>query len=510
MSRSKKSAKNFAYALVGQSVGLIISFISRIVFIKILGSEYLGLNGLFSNILTVLSLAELGIGEAITFSLYKPLAEDNKLNCAMLMQFYKKTYIIIGLIILIVGVSITPLLPFLIKDMPNIEHINIIYILFVINTSVSYFFSYKRNLIIADQNRYIATFYRYLFYFILNMVQIIFLLINHNYFLFLILQIIFTIIENLCISIKADKMYPYLKSKNKMKLDNKSKMEIVKNTKAMIMHRIGSVVVNSTDNLLLSAFVGLSVVGIYSNYYLIINALNLVFGQLFNSLTASVGNLIASESRDKQYDVFQKINFLNFWIYSFSSICLLCLFNDFIEIWVGKEYVFSYNIVIIIIINFYVNGMRKTILMFKDAAGLFYQDRWKSVIEATINLVVSILLAMNYGAIGIFIGTLISSITTCLWVEPFVLYKYCFGKNIKNYFKEYAKRLMITLCLSFTMYIMCSLIHFNIYISLILKLLLCVLIVNSVYWVLYHNSSEYKYVKSKIFDKILKKGYHAK
>lgn len=505
MSRSKKSIKNFIYALVGQSLGLIVSFISRIVFIKILGSEYLGLNGLFTNILTVLSLAELGIGEAITFSLYKPLADDDREKCAMLMQFYKKTYICIGLIILVVGISITPLLPFLIKDIPNIEYINIIYILFVINTSFSYFYSYKRNLIIADQKRYIATFFRYLFYVILNVTQMIFLLINHSYFIFLILQITFTIIENLCISVKANKMYPYLKNKNSTRLDKKSKNEIVKNTKAMMMHRIGSVVVNSTDNLLLSAFSGLSVVGIYSNYYLIINALNLVFGQFFNSLTASVGNLIASEDKNKQYDIFKKIDFLNFWIYSFSSICLLCLLNNFIEVWLGKEYVFSYSIIIIIIINFYVNGMRKTILMFKDAAGLFYQDRWKSIIEAIINLIVSIILVIKYGAIGVFIGTFVSSITTCLWVEPFVLYKYCFDKNVKNYFKQYIMRFILTVSLASCMYFICSFSPFNIYISLILNGLLCAVIINFLYWIFYHNTEEYKYVKSEIFNKILKK-----
>ena len=198
--RTSSTIKNLFWAFIGQGIGLIISFISRIFFLKILGSEYLGLNGLFTNILTVLSLAELGIGTAIIYSLYRPLAVKDELKIKQLMFFYKKTYIIIGIIILILGIAITPFLKYLINDIPNIDYIWLIYILFVIYTSVSYFYSYKRNLIIADQNRYIATIYRYLFYILLNITQIIYLVITKDYFGFLVLQIIFTILENIFVS----------------------------------------------------------------------------------------------------------------------------------------------------------------------------------------------------------------------------------------------------------------------------------------------------------------------
>lgn len=510
MSRTKSSIKNFVFAMIGQALGLIISFIARIFFIQKLGTEYLGLNGLFTNLLSVLSLAELGVGNAITFSLYKPLAEQDIKKCKMLMTLYKKVYTVIGCIILIIGISIVPFLNFFISEIPVISHVKIIYILFVINTSISYFYSYKRNLIIADQNRYIATIYRYAFYFFYNLAQIIYLIFFNNYIVFLLIQILSTILENYFISKKADKMYPYLKDKDIIKLDKTSKDEIVKNTKAMMMHKIGGVVVSSTDNILLSKFVGLVAVGLYSNYYMIISALNTVFGQIFNSLTASIGNLCALDSTDKQYDVFRKINFITFWIYAFSSISLLCLFNQFIEIWVGKEYLFNINVVLILVVNFYITGVRKSVITFRDATGLFYADRWKSVIEAIINLVVSILLAYKFGTFGVFLGTFISSICTCVWIEPFVLYKYGFNKKLTTYFIDYFKKLFLTTMIAILTYMLCSVYNGNIYISFIINCLICCIVPNLILFIIYRKSDEFNYFYDKVFSKIVNKFFKKK
>lgn len=505
MSRSKKSVKNIKYALIGQLLGLIISFIARIVFIRILGSEYLGLNGLFSNILVMLSLAELGVGEAITFSLYEPLAKNNKKKCKALMQIYKKVYTIIGIIILIIGICITPILPFLIKEMPNIKNINLIYILFVVNTSISYFFSYKRNLIIADQNRYIATFYRYSFYIVLNILQVIFLIITKNYIIFLLLQVMNTLLENIFVSRKANKIYPYLLEKDIVSLDNKSKKKIVKNTKAMMMHKIGGIVVTSTDNIILSKFVGLTAVGLYSNYFLILNALNIIFSQIYSSIVASVGNLFAVTNKEKQFEIFEKIDFLGFWIYCFSSVCLLCLFNPFITIWIGKKYLFNINIVLILVINFYITGMRKSNLTFREASGLFYKDRWKAVVEAIINLVASIILAIKFGVFGVFFGTFISSITTCVWVEPYVLFKYGFNKKLSIYFKKYFYYLFITIFISIITYYLCSLINGNAYIMFFIKTIICLIIPNSILIIIFKNDNNFKYYCSFVKNLISKR-----
>lgn len=504
MNRTQKSLKNITAAAIGQSFGLIISFVARIFFVQILGKEYLGLNGLFSNILTILSLAELGVGEAITFSLYKPLAKHDTDKCRALMQLYKKVYTIIGVVIFVLGLAVSPFLNYLIKDVPDIPNIQLIFILFVLNTSISYFFSYKRNLIIADQNRYIATIYRYGFFFVLNVAQIICLATTKNYILFLSLQIITTLLENIAISLKANQLYPYLKNKESESLDKRDKNEIIKNTKAMLMHKVGGIIVSSTDNLLLSKFVNLASVGLYSNYYLITNAINLVFNQVFSSITASVGNLCVGKDYEKQYKTYKKVDFLNYWITSFATICLICLFSPLITIWLGNEYTFNFLTTLIIVINFYVYGMRKTNLTFREASGLFYKDRWKAVIEAEINLVASIILAIHFGVFGVFLGTFISSITTCVWVEPYILYKYQFKKKLRSYFGTYIKRAALTTIIATAMYYLCSFVNSgDQYIDFSAKLIACLAIPNFVMWLIFRKANEFRYFKD-LIAKIIK------
>lgn len=504
MSRTKNSVKNLLTAIIGQGIGFIVSFIARIFFIRTLGREYLGLNGLFTNILTILSLAELGVGEAITYSLYKPLAENDSKKCTMLMQVYKKVYNVIGLAILLIGIAVTPFLPFIIKDMPNIPNISFIYILFVINTSVSYFFSYKRNLIIADQKRYIATFIRYLAHIIFTFLEIVYLVLFRDYIGYLLIMIASTLADNVMVSIKAEKMYPYLKSKEKIPLDKESKESIIKNTKAMMMHKVGGVVVSSTDNILLSKFVSLDAVGLYSNYFFVTNALNSVAVHIFNSVTASVGNMVVLENKEKQYSIFRDIFFLDFWLFCFLSVSLLCLFNPFIELWVGKEYLFGFDIVCIIVINFYLTGMRRAVLTFREASGLFYKDRWKSVAEAVLNLGFSIVLAIYLGTFGVFLGTFISAVMTCIWIEPLVLYKYGFEKKLRNYFFIYFKYLFITLICAVVTYYLCSFINFGRFVSFILKGILCLIIPNTVVFLLFRKSNEFNYFK-RMIKNILKK-----
>lgn len=498
--RTISSIKNLIVAFGGQFIGIIISFVARIVFLQILNAEYLGINGLFTNILTILCLAELGIGSAMNFSLYKPLAEHNKEKIKSLMYLYKKAYIIIGIIILVLGIAISPLLPYFINEMPDIpENIYFIYILFVINTGISYFFSYKRALIISDQKRYIATFYRYAFYFLLNVAQIICLLITRNYILFLVLQIIFTLLENIFVSIKANKMYPYLKEKNIDKLLKEETKEIKKNVFAMVIHKVGGIVVNSTDNILISKFVSLTAVGLYSNYYLITNALNIVIGQVFSSIVASIGNLGATENKEKLKNIFDKVFFMNFWIFGFSSICLYILFNDFITLWLGEEFLLSISVMLVIVISFYITGMRKSVLNFKDALGLFWYDRYKPIFEVVINLITSIILAQKIGLAGVFIGTIISTLTTSFWVEPYVLYKYGFKTKLREYFKQCIKYTIITILVALlTIFIVNTLFTSVTILSFIGKLLLCIGIPNLCFVIIFRKSEEFIYFKNLI------------
>lgn len=494
--RTESSIKNLTYAFGGQIIGILISLVARWVFIYTLNVEYLGLNELFTNISLVLSLVELGIGPAMTFSLYKPLAENNREKIKSLMNLYKKAYTIIGILVFVLGLALIPTLPFFIDTMPNIpESIILIYILFVTNTAISYFFAYKRSLIISDQKRYIDTAYRYIFYSILNILQIIVLVLTRNYILFLVVQVIMTLIENISVSLKVNKLYPYITEQNIKKLETHDMSEIKKNVGAMVFHKIGGAIVFGLDNIIISKFIGLVAVGIYANYLLIVNALNIVIGQIFSSITASVGNLGVTENKDKQLNIFNKTFFMNFWIYAFVSTCLLVLFNNFIYLWVGEEFVFDIIIVAVIVLNVYLLGMRKSVLTFKDALGLFWYDRYKPLFEAGLNVIVSLVLVHYLGIIGVFIGTTISTILTCFWVEPYVLYKYGFEKRCKSYFAKYVEYFLVTIIVGAITVFSCILLFPNTDIlSFVGKLSICITIPNICILGLYHKSEEFIYL----------------
>lgn len=273
MSRLNNSIRNVKYTALAQAVNFLIAFFSRRVFVYVLSSEYLGLNGVFSNILSMLSLAELGLGSAICFCLYKPLFDRDKKTVNSIMLFYKKAYTVIGLFVLIAGLAVTPFLDFIIEELPDIAHIRLIYILFVLNSALSYFFVYKKTLLIADQKQYITNVVHQVFVFAMNVLQIAFLWLTHNYFSYLVIMIITTVGQNLFVSWIVDKKYAYLDLKHAEPLDKAMQKEVFKNIRAMTAHRVGGVVVNGTDNLIMAKCVSVVSVGLYSNYYLIKNTL---------------------------------------------------------------------------------------------------------------------------------------------------------------------------------------------------------------------------------------------
>ena len=504
-SRTKNSIINAITAIAGQGISLVISFITRIVFIQQLGNVYLGVNSLFTNIVGLLSLAELGIGTSINYSLYKPLAERNIPKIKSLMNLYRKVYYIIGITILLIGIAITPFIDFFIKtsESNSIPQLHFIFILFVINSAVSYFYSFKRALIISDQKRYIATIYRYIFFIIMNVVQIIILLLSSDFVLYLILALISTIGENLCVSRKADQMYPYLKEKNIESLDQSDVQEIKKNTIALLFHKIGSSVVNSTDNILISKIIGIVAVGVYSNYQLITNALNIVIAQLFMALTASIGNLGVTEKVDKSEKVLYKVFFLNFWIVCIISTSIYSTVDLLIKAWFGTNMILNETILICIVINFYLYQIRRTVMTYRDAYGLFWYDRYKALIEAIINLIISITLGLKIGLAGILIGTIISTMLTSIWIEPYILFKYGFKQQAKKYFLN----LLLYTCFTAVECIMCrfiiKLMGLSGFLGFLIGVAICILLVSISIAFWFYQTEEFKYFKNMITKIIL-------
>ncbi|CAM3963186.1 lipopolysaccharide biosynthesis protein [Lederbergia lenta] len=511
--RIQNSVMNMFFGLSGQFISMIMSFIVRTVFIYTLGIEYLGVDGLFSSILIMLSLANLGFDTAMVYSLYRPLAEKDKYKIQALMNLYKKAYRIIGFIVLLIGLLLIPFLPYIMNGSTNIEHIHIIYMLFLIQSASSYYFVYKQSIIIADQRNHIISKIHSVFIIISNFVQIIILLSVGNYIVVLSMQLVFRIIENAYIAKKATRLYPFLKEKNTAKLSKKDSKLFYENLYSLFLYKISGVVINGTDNIVISLFIGITYVGIYSNYLLIITTLSTLLGYVFYSVTASVGNLVVTESLDKKYFIFRVINFLNFWIFGFCTVCLWNLLNPFITIWLGEQYVFNKFVVFAIVLNFFTAGMQNASTTFRETTGLFKKGKYRPILAAGINIVVSIILAKQIGIAGVFLGTVISRLCTYFWYDPYVIFKYVFQKSVGIHFVKYILFTFIVVFASFVTDLLASNIFLHQkFVNFALRCILCVSILNIIVYFLFRNSEEFKYlldimkkIKNKLF---VKKSYN--
>ena len=441
--RTKYSVINIVAGVGGHLLNMVLSFVSRMIFIRYLAAAYLGVNGLFSDILGMLNLAELGIGTAMIFSMYKPAAEDNREELGQLMNLYRILYRIVAAFVLVVGLALLPFLDVLIKGDSGIENLRVIYLMYLGNSVCSYLLSYKNSILLAYQKAYVRTVVEQLMRTAQMILQIVVLVLTGNFLLYLAVQIGTLVMTNAIVAVKVDRDYPYLKDEKRLPSKEKRK-DILKNIWAMSMHRFGTIVVNGTDNLIMSAFVGLTSVGIYSNYRLVVRSLNDLLNKVYSAFTGSIGNLGATENGEYVYNIYKQLDFFMFLFYGYFAAGLAVLLNPFIRLMFGEEYLFPMTIVFIVITQFYTTGMRQINLQFREAMGLFWHDRYKAVAEAIINLVASLILVQKHGVAGVFLGTIISTMTTCFWVEPYVLMKYGIkvgwqGK-LKTYFADYGIR----------------------------------------------------------------------
>lgn len=321
-------------------------------------------------------------------------------------------------------VCLTPFLSFFMKEIPkDIPHIPLIYVLNLVNASISYFFSYKSTLLFVHQQKYVETAIRAAVSLAAVGAQIGVLLLTRNYLYYLFHAIAATVVQNAAVSLQADRLYPYLREKDIRPLPEEALGEIRRNVRAMLLHRIGAVAVFNTDNLLISKFAGVASAGLYSNYTMIRGFLNILVSALFDAITPALGNLTATEPEESKRTAFRRLSFFSAWLFGWMSICLFCLYDPFIDLWLGEGYLLSKPAVLLIAVNFYVNGMRTPVNNTKSVLGLFWDDRYKSIVEAACNLAVSVLLARRWGVAGIMAGTLVSTLAFPFWCEPLVLYR---------------------------------------------------------------------------------------
>lgn len=495
--RTKNAIINSAVGVGGLILTTIFSFIVRTIFIYKLGAAYLGISGLYTNILSMLSIAELGIGNAIIFSLYIPIAKNNIEKIKSLMKLYEKTYKIIGVFILLAGLLILPFLRQMVKSDVEIPYLHLLFLLFLSDTVLSYFFfSYKRSIIIANQKIYIVNGISTVCTILMYVLQIIFLLKFKNFILYIVIQILMSIIQNSIISIKSDKMYPFITDKQSVPLKQEERKQIFNNIKALFIYKFAGVLLNSTDNIVLSSFVGIVWTGIYSNYFLITRTINLFLSQIFSSMIASIGNLNASDDVNKKKEIFNVLVFLSVWLYGVCAICLWVLFNDFMLIWVGKNLMLSQYTVLVIVISFYITGVQTPVWTYRDTMGLFVQGKYRPIIAAIINLISSIILVNVIGIAGIFVATILARLSITMWFDPKIVYKYGFKSSPKQYFLNYIIYvLLVTLIAVFTTFI-CSFIPASSYAWFILKTIICFTFANFMFFIMFRKKSEFVYLKN--------------
>ncbi|MEH7440667.1 oligosaccharide flippase family protein, partial [Neobacillus drentensis] len=443
--RSINSFKNITISIAAQLIIALLGFVSRKVFLDSLGAEYLGVNGLLENVLSILALVESGIGTSIIYHLYKPLAEKNLPKIIALVRLYKKAYAVIAIVVLILSLTLYPFLGNIMKNSAEIRYLEFIYFLFIAKNMMYYLNAHKVSLINADQKGYILARINFVFQAVMTIAKIIVLLMTKNYVFYLILELCLFLIQNIVNGRIVLKHYSFLNTKSNFTIDKLEKKSLTQNIKASFFHNLGGYIVFGTDNILISSFIGLSTVGLYSNYLMIVGQLSALVTPILGGIGSSVGNLIAVESKEKSYEIFKVTYLVNFWIYSVCAIFLYNVLEPFISWWLGTGYLLDSLTFIVILLNFYITGLRASILMFKIKGGIFVQDKYVPLIEAAINLGASLILVRYIGLAGIFIGTTLSTLITVFWNAPRLVYRHIFNKPVRDYFYNYLIYLILTI-----------------------------------------------------------------
>lgn len=489
--------------LVNQVLITLLNFISRTIFIKTMGVEYLGINGLFNNILTVLSLAELGIGNAIMYALYKPLSREDRPKVAAIMQYYRKLYLIVAGVVAAAGLLLVPFLPLLVNTEKAIADITMYYVLYLCNTVFSYLFSYRASIVNADQKMYITKIYYFAFYLVQFILQSALLVATHSFLYYLGAQILCTFGNNYFLSRKAVRLYPYITGRDV--LDKDERRVIFDNIKSLFLYKLGGVLLNNSTNIMISIMIGTVWVGYYSNYGMYITALLLFINIIFSSMNASIGNLNISAEPEHKCSIFNVLNFIAFWITGFSAIALFILFNDFITVWIGSEYILDRLTVGAIILNFYIMGIINPVWIFRDSVGLFKHTKYVFMVTAVLNIVISVILGRLAGLGGILLAAPVSRMCTNFWYEPLMLYKIYFKKKSADYFKKQFMYLLIMAVSGTAVYMLTK---WNTQVTLagfIVKVLVCGLVPNILFCTFLRKTAEFSYIKQNYISRIVKK-----
>lgn len=479
MQKTDNAIKNTKIGLTLQILTIIVQFACRTVFIKCLAEEYLGVNGIFTNILNILQLAELGFGQSFACNLYKPLKDKDEQEIAAIMQLFKKIYTIVACVIGIIGLQLVPFLKYIVVDMNRVPHMTLYYILSLIGVVGQYLCVYNSILIEADQKQYITSLYSKGSNIIKNIVQMIELWIFKSFLWYIIIQLIFDIGQNVALYIKANKMYHYQKVKTQINPDIKKK--IFSDQHDIIFHKISGVLMNYTDTIILQSMLGLTACALYSNYQLIQQNLTKLIRIPLEQTRAGFGHLAAEkDSQEKTVDDYENrlldLQFIDMFIFGLAQIGMFVCFNHFINIWAGSQYVFQQGIVFWIVATFYIEGIRQPVIITKEQMGLFHTDRYIGIVTCIMNIILSVIFVKLYGTGGVFAGQAISLAVTGLVIQPLILYDQGIHKQSKNYWILTVEMVLVMIIQTVITWEISKLITGTGIVSLITKAVMCVAI----------------------------------
>lgn len=505
-SRTKNSVLNLVTSLGGQILIIVLKFVTRTVFILTLGKAYLGINGLFSDILTMLSLTELGFDTAINFKLYKPLAEKDEKRVRVLLKFYKKAYEVIGIVIFLLGVCTIPLLKYIINDYDSLATIGInavlIFVLYLFQSVSTYlFWAYKSAVVKADQREYLLNISSYIVTILMNVFQMSILIIKKDFVLYTATMVIFNILQNLINALIAQHYYPQYFSKEEDSLSEEEIKGLFKDCGALFVYKVNGVVLKATDNMVLSTFIGLSIVGMYSNYLMFYTTIRTLLAKCYNAVKASMGNLFAKSDLDTKYSFFEAMNFITIILYGTACIGVAVVANELIENWIGEVYVIPQPFSILMGIEILFLGLKNNLGQIRNVTGAFRQMWLRPVLGIIINLVVSILMVQSYGIYGVLIGTIVADILTNFLVDPSVIYKYCFEeyRKVSFYYKENLRYIFLLICIGLVDYYICNsfIVGYG-WLSVIAHCIICSLSVPLIFITFYWKKPSCQYLVNKL------------
>lgn len=451
------SLRNSAFALGGQIVTILMGFVVRWFFVHRLGQEYLGVNSVMESMLTILSMGELGIGTSVAFALYRPIDDGDERRIGSLMAFYRKVYFILGIATAVVGPLLIPFMRFFTREAANVADINLIYLLFLLNTTLSYFFAYKRTLLSAYQQNYINSLSEDAFAVVKYILQIVAITQFGSYIGYLVINLVCVCGANIVIGIVCDRKYPFIKKYKKEKLIEEDKNKLKKSVVSLMYQKIGAKLVTGTDNLMIS-YARLTLMGIYSNYSTVVSTISRVVYNVLCSIMGSVGNLMIQKDDDHKYKVFEEFVFATFCFYFFIAMGFSACLERFIVIWAGEDWLLPPSVTFVVIMNFMLTGLRQPNIVVIEAAGLFNNLRMKAVGEVIVNLVVSLLFLVVFemGIYGVLLGTTVSMASVCIWWETLAVHKYALHKPVKRYYINYFMQLFVAALGCFSAYFICK------------------------------------------------------